>query len=135
MKLKVAAVMAIAVPSWLFLSERAIAIPLKPGAYSWASNYIQIAQKASRLCYQGFSARGTFVSSLSPVPKKAGFYRLDGSKDLFIRQDNPTQISYGSLANLLPYTINREFGTQLTPDMQQCLNSSKPFSKQQISDR
>lgn len=135
MKLKLAVISAIVFPSWLLLSELAIAMPLKPGAYSWASNSIQIAKKGSRLCYQGFSARGILISSLSPVPKQAGLYRLDSSKDLFIRQDSPTQISYGSLDNLLPYKADREFGTQPTPGMQQCLNSSKPYSKQQTSTR
>ncbi len=135
MPLKLAAIATIVLSTGLCWSELAIAMPLKPGAYSWASNYIQIAQKGSRLCYQGFSARGTLVSSLAPDSKKSGFYRLHGAKDLFIRQDSPTQISYGSLDNLLPYTVNGEFGTQLTPEMQQCLNSSKPFSKQQMSTR
>lgn len=135
MKLKLAVMVAIALPGWLLLSELAIARPLKPGAYSWASNYIQIAKKGSRLCYQGFSTRGTLISSLSPGPKQSGLYRLDSSKDLFIRQDNLTQISYGSLDNLLPYKADRELGTQLTPGMQQCLNSSKPYSKQQTSTR
>lgn len=135
MKLKFVAAVAISLPTWLFWSAAAIAMPLKPGAYSWASNYIQVAKKGSRFCYQGFSARGTFVSSLSPAPKKPGFYQLDGSKNLFLRQDNPTQISYGSLDNLLPYKVDRAFGTQLTPEMQQCLNSSKPYSKQQTPTR
>jgi hypothetical protein len=135
MKLKFAVVITIALPAWVLLSAGAIAMPLQPGAYSSASRYIQIAKKGTRYCYQGFSARGTFVSSLSPDPKKAGHYRLDGSQDLFIRQDSPTQISFGSLSNPLTYKTNSEFGNQLSDDMQQCLNSSKPYSRQQTSGR
>ncbi len=135
MKLKLSVVAAIALPSWLFLSELAIAMPLKPGGYNWASNYIQIAKKGSRFCYQGFSARGTLISSLSPDSKKSGLYRLDVSKDLLIRQDSSTQISYGAIDNMLPYQVDPKFGTQLSSEMQQCLNSSKPYSKQQTAKR
>jgi hypothetical protein len=133
MKLKLVAT--IALPVWFFLSEGAIATPLKPGAYSWASKYIQIANKGNRFCYQGFSANGTFISSLSPDAKKPGVYRLDGAQNLYIRQDSPTKISFGSLDNLLPYNTNPEFGTKLSAEMQQCLNSSKPYSKQQSAGR
>lgn len=127
--MKLRKTISIAVPFWLAFSPLAQAMPLQPGAYSWGSKYIQIAQKGDRWCYQGFVARATSIASITPDPEHSGLYQLTGMKNAVLRQDKLDQISYGSQENLLPYKADPEFGTELTAEMQQCLNSEKPYYK------
>ncbi|MBF2026207.1 MAG: hypothetical protein IGS48_05480 [Oscillatoriales cyanobacterium C42_A2020_001] len=126
---------AISVPWWLVFTEVANALPLQPGSYSWGSKYIQIAKKGDRFCYQGFSARATLIASLSPHPKYPNLHQIAGSKEMVVRQDSPDQLSYGSVNHLLPYPRDRQFGSELTAEMKQCLNAQKPYYKQKTSTR
>lgn len=127
--------MAISIPCWLASTGIANALPLQPGSYSWGSRYIQIAKQGDRFCYQGFSARATLIASLSPHPQYAELYQLAGSKNMVVRQDSPDQLSYGSVDNLLAYPRDRQFNSELSADMKQCLNSQKPYYKQKKSAR
>lgn len=133
--MKLIKTIAIAAPTWLVLSTSAHAIPLQTGAYSWGSNYIQIARKGDRFCYQGFTARATSISSLAPDPQQPDLYKLAGMKNAVLRQDTPDRISYGSKENLLPYAADPTFGTELTTEMKQCLNAKRPYYKQIRSTR
>lgn len=126
---------AIAVPYWLVGLARAEAMPLQPGAYSSGSRYIQLARRGDRWCFQGFSARATSISSLSPDPQMPAAYRLAGTQNSVVRQDRVGQVSYGSADNLLPYQANLQFGNDLSAAMNQCLNSQKPYYKQIQSTR
>ncbi len=133
--MKPIAAIAIAFPLCCTWAAVAHALPLQPGAYSWASNYIQIAKRGDRWCYQGFTVRATVISSMSPDPKQRHLYHIDGMKGVVLRQDRPDQISYGDIKNLLPYAANREFGTTLTAEMTQCLNAKQSYYKQIKSTR
>lgn len=118
-----------ATPLWLASAVTAKALPLQPGLYSMGSKYIQIARNGDRWCFQGFSARATSISSLSPDPKNPSLYRLHGTADAVVRQERPDQLAYGSTENLLPYSVNRQIGSDLSTEMKQCLNTSRPYHK------
>lgn len=132
---RMSCLLAIAAPLLLMLPAVAQAVPLQAGAYSWGSRYIQIARKGDRWCFQGFSARATSIASLSPDAKRPGLYRLHGPVEALVRQDNAKQLSYGSPNNLMPYASDREFGSEITPEMQKCLNAKTPYFKQIQSTR
>lgn len=116
----------------LGMASAAIAhgLPLQVGAYrSGANNYIQIAQKGDRLCYQGFSSRGTSVGSISPDPKLQGFYRISGFDDGVLYQPELETLLFGSPHQLSKYTADYQFSREISPTLQQCLNAKEPFSK------
>ena len=131
---------------------------LEEGLY-WGggSRYIQIVKQASptgdadrdRYCYQGSSSNGTMISSLKLViPRyQTGIdyevYSLQGSKNnLSIQQNAASQdkITFGTLVGRfvregLVYKRERDTGKERSPDLQGCLNSTKPYFKQISSGR
>ena len=134
---------------------------LEEGLY-WGggSRYIQIVKQASptgdadrdRYCYQGSSSNGTMISSLKLViPRyQTGIdyevYSLQGSKNnlynLSIQQNAASQdkITFGKLVGRfvregLVYKRERDAGKERSPELQECLNSTKPYFKQILSGR
>ncbi len=105
---------------------RAQATPLKPGLYRWGSNYIQLAQRGDRWCFQGFTARATTIASLSRNGKAPHRYQVHGMGAI-VQQERPDQLAYGTADNLLPYAAEASADTTLTPKMVACLNSRRPY--------
>jgi hypothetical protein len=107
-------------------------LPLQVGMYrTGASNYIQIAVKGDRLCYNGFSSRGSAVGSISPDPKLQGVYRVNGLDNLVLYQQDIKTLLYGEVNQMNAY--DADYGTARTigTTLQQCLDSNAPFFKRE----
>lgn len=116
----------------LGIASSAIAggLPLQVGAYRLGtSNYIQIAQKGDRLCYQGFSNRGSSVGSITSDPKLSDFSRINGFEDAALYQLDLETLLFGPLHQLTKYTADYSFSRTISPTLQQCLDAREPFSK------
>jgi hypothetical protein len=133
MKLKAIPIATIIFSLWFAIP--AAALPLQVGIYRDGSRYIQIAQKGRRLCYRGFSINGVTTASITPDAKNPGFYLIHGFKDVVLSQQELNTLLFGELNNLLPYEADPEFPHDISPDLQRCLNSKKPFFKQVIETR
>lgn len=135
---------------------------LEEGLY-WGggSRYITIVKKANtgqkgdrdRFCYQGFSNNGSLVASLKlTIPRyQTGMdyeiYSLQGSAlntktNLAVQQFafKRDEITFGSLVGRfvrggMIYKREGDVGAQLSPELQECLNSRKPYFKQILSGR
>ena len=130
---------------------------LEEGLY-WGggSRYIQITKQArsngesnsDRYCYSGFSANGAIIASLNlKIPRyQTGIdyevYTLQGANSLAIQQYafKTDQITVGRLVGRfvregLVYKRERDVGTERSPELQECLNSNKPYFKQISSGR
>ncbi len=139
------------------------AVPaLEEGLY-WGggSRYIQIAKKSSltgdadgdRYCYQGYSSNGMLISSLKlKIPRyQTGIdyevYVLESPQksslnNLAILQYgfSPNKIIFGkpvgrSVREGLVYEQDGVAATAVTPELQECLNSTQPYFKQILSGR
>ena len=130
---------------------------LEEGLYwSGGSRYIRITKQASltgdtdsdRFCYSGFSSNGAMIASLSlKIPRyQTGIdyevYTLHGANNLAIQQYafKRDQITFGKLVGRfvhegLVYKRERDEGKERSPELQECLNSTKPYFKQILSGR
>ena len=105
-------------------------LPLQVGAYRLgANNYIQLAQKGDRLCYQGSSSRGSSVGSIAPDPTFPGFSRISGFENTVLYQSALETLLFGSIHQLSKYTADYDIPRTISPTLQQCLDSKEPFSK------
>lgn len=137
----------------LLVSDNAQAI--EEGLY-WGggSRYIRIAKQASptgdadRICYHGFSPNGSTIVSLKlEIPRyQTGIdyevYSLQALKksnldNFAILQDgfSPNKITFGKLVGRfvregLVYEHDGKASTDVTPELQECLNSTLPYFKQ-----
>jgi hypothetical protein len=102
--------------------------PLQAGGYRIGSKYIQIAKQGDRLCYRGMSNNGVTIASL--IPSRNGFYQINGWSDGFVKQVDAEHLSLGDINNMTPYPIDRESSSEITPNLQACLDSTEPFFKQ-----
>jgi hypothetical protein len=102
--------------------------PLQAGVYRIGSKYIQIAKQGDRLCYRGMSNNGVTIASL--IPSRNGFYQINGWSDGFVKQVDTEHLSLGNINNMTPYPIDRESSSEITPNLQACLDSTEPFFKQ-----
>jgi len=95
-----------------------------------SSNYIQIAVKGDRLCYNGFSSRGSAVGSIAPDPIQ-GVYRINGLDNLVLYQQDIRTLLYGEVNQMNTY--DADYGTARTigTTLQQCLDSNAPFFKRE----
>ena len=105
-------------------------LPLQVGVYRTGSNYIQIAE-GERLCYQGFSARGSIVASIAADPQHEGFYQVNGLNDIVLYQPNIETLFAGSVHQLNSYTADYSFSREISSTLQQCLTSTAPFFVQE----
>ena len=125
------------------------------------SRYIRIAKQASsmgnsdsdRVCYQGFSPNGSVITSLKlEIPRyQTGInyevYRLQAPKtsnlaNLAIQQNasSPDKIAFGKLEGRFVtdsslYKRDGYSASDGTPELQECLDSTKPYFKQILSGR
>jgi hypothetical protein len=105
-------------------------LPLQVGAYRLGtSNYIQIAQQGDRLCYQGFSNRGSSVGSIAPDPTLQNFSRIHGFDDAVLHQPDLETLLFGPRHQLTKYTADYSVSRTISPTLQQCLDAKDPFSK------
>lgn len=125
---------------------------LEEGSY-WGggSRYISIFKQTNptgdRYCYSGSSSNGTMIASLHlKIPRyMTGLdyevYRLHEADDLSIQQYafKPDQIIFGNLVGGfvrgLVYKRERDVGTERSPELQECLNSTQPYFKKIVSGR
>jgi hypothetical protein len=136
---------------------------LEEGLYwSGGSRYIGIFKQANpkpnlkpslipegdRYCYMGTSSNGTMIASLNlKIPRyQTGIdyevYTLQGIKNLAIQQYafKRDQITFGKLVGRfvrggLVYQREDNGGIERSPELQECLNSRKPYFKQILSGR
>jgi hypothetical protein len=106
----------------------AIAQPLQVGVYGIGSRYIQIATQGKRICYQGFSIRRAITASV--IPEKNGFYQIHGFTGRYLIQKDDKTLLAGEKFNLNSYEAIPDFSREVSGDLQQCLDSNKPFFKQ-----
>lgn len=107
-------------------------LPLQVGMYRMgSSNYIQIAVKGDRLCYSGFSPRGSVVGSIAPDPKLAGAYQINGLDNLVLYQQDIKTLLYGEVNQLNSYASDYGAARTIGKTLQQCLDSSSPFFKRE----
>ncbi|PZO37674.1 MAG: hypothetical protein DCF19_18500 [Pseudanabaena frigida] len=125
------------------------------------SRYIRIAKQASsmgnsdsdRVCYHGFSPNGSVITSLKlEIPRyQTGIdyevYRLQAPKtnnlaNLAIQQNtaSPDKITFGKLVGRFvregsEYKRDGYSASDGTPELQECLDSTKPYFKQILSGR
>jgi hypothetical protein len=104
-------------------------LPLQVGVYSAGSRYIQIAAQDDRVCYQGFSANGSVVGAIAPDSEMPGFYRVNGLPDLVLHQPTLEAILLGSVHELRIYAADPSFPREISPMLQQCLNTKAAFFK------
>ena len=125
---------------------------LEEGSY-WGggSRYISIFKQTNptgdRFCYRGSSSNGTMIASLHlKIPRYLTgidyeVYSLHKADKLSIQQYafKPDQIIFGDLVGGfvrgLVYKRERDVGTERSPELQECLNSTKPYFKQISSGR
>ena len=106
-------------------------LPLQIGMYRMgSSNYIQIAVKGDRLCYNGFSSRGSAVGSIAPDPIQ-GVYRINGLDNLVLYQQDIKTLLYGEVNQMNAYTSDYETARTIGTTLQQCLDSNAPFFKRE----
>lgn len=107
-------------------------LPLQVGIYRMgSSNYIQIAVKGDRLCYNGFSPRGSAVGSIAPDPKLAGVYQINGLDNLVLYQQDIKTLLYGEVNQMNSYASDYGTARTIGRTLQQCLDSSSPFFKRE----
>ncbi len=107
-------------------------LPLQVGMYRMgSSNYIQIAVKGERLCYNGFSSRGSAVGSIAPDSKFQGVYRINGLDNLALYQQDIKTLLYGEVNQMTAYTSDYETPRTISTTLQQCLDSNSPFFKRE----
>jgi len=107
-----------------------------------------LTNEGDRYCYSGFSANGTIVASLNlKIPRyQTGIdyevYTLHGVNNLAIQQyaAKRDQITFGKLVGRfvrggLVYKRDGDVSTARSPELQECLNSNKPYFKQISSGR
>lgn len=114
------------------MAKAAIAegLPLQVGVYRLGTtNYIQIAQKGDRLCYQGLSTRGSAVGSIAPDPNLQGFSRVNGFNDTVLYQAGLETLLFGSPHQLTKYSADYSSPRSIGTTLQQCLDTKEPFSK------
>ncbi len=125
------------------------------------SRYIRIAKQASsmgnsdsdRVCYHGFSPSGSVITSLKlEIPRyQTGIdyevYRLQAPKtnnlaNLAIQQNaaSSDKITFGKLVGRFvregsEYKRDGYSASDVTPELQECLDSTKPYFKQILSGR
>ena len=128
---------------------------LEEGIY-WGggSRYISIFNQANpttesaRYCYSGFSPNGAMIASLNlKIPRyQTGLdyevYTLQGVKNLAIQQYafKRDQITFGKLVGRFVregsvYKREGNVSTERSPELQECLTSTKPYFKQISSGR
>ena len=128
---------------------------LEEGIY-WGggSRYISIFKqadptgKSDRVCYSGFSSNGAMIASLNlKIPRyQTGIdyevYTLHGANNLAIQQYafKRDQITFGKLVGRfvregLVYKREQDAEKERSPELQECLNSTKPYFKQILSGR
>ncbi len=128
---------------------------LEEGIY-WGggSRYISIFKQANsteesdRYCYSGSSPNGTMIASLKlKIPRyQTGIdyevYTLQGVNNLAIQQyaAKRDQITFGKLVGRfvregLVYKRDGNVSAERSPELQKCLNSTKPYFKQISSGR
>ena len=130
---------------------------IEEGLY-WAggSRYIRITKQASptgdadsdRVCYSGFSSNGAMIASLNlKIPRyQTGIdyevYTLHGANNLAIQQYafKRDQITFGKLVGRfvregLVYKREQDAEKERSPELQECLNSTKPYFNQILSGR
>jgi len=119
-----------AIVSSAFLPAFASPLPLQEGIYhSGGSSYIQIAVEGERLCFQGYSGRGSTVASITADPSLEGFYRINGWTETVLHQQDLKTLLFGSTNNLLPYKADYDFPQEISDSLQQCLESNVPFEQ------
>jgi hypothetical protein len=108
---------------------------LKPGFYLLGSKGIQISIKGNRICYEGTSRNGRTVSSVSRDPKYLSLYRLQSvgkqgqsNKPLYLIQLTSNAIHYGDFISLYSLQSYDDENNTNSKEMNQCLNSNKPYS-------
>ena len=110
----------------------ATGLPLQAGIYHMGtSNYIQIAVKGDRLCYNGFSSRGSAVGSIVPDPKLQDVYRINGLDNLVVYQQDIKTLLYGEVHQMDAYAADYETARTIGTTLQQCLDSNSPFFKRE----
>ena len=142
----------------VFYSMAAIAVvtiaqpvqAIEEGLYfGGGSRYITITRRVTkefgtRVCYSGFSPNGSLIASLSlKIPRyQTGIdyevYTLDGvESNLAIQQYafKREQITFGKLVGRfvregLVYKREGDTRVKRSPELQECLNSNKPYFKQ-----
>jgi hypothetical protein len=128
---------------------------LEEGIY-WGggSRYISIFKQANptsesdRYCYSGSSSNGVMIASLKlKIPRyQTGIdyevYTLQGVNNLAIQQYafKRDQITFGKLVGRfvrdgLVYKRDGDVSTERSPELQECLTSTKPYFKQILSGR
>ncbi|MFN4834736.1 MAG: hypothetical protein ACK6CP_07405 [Pseudanabaena sp.] len=128
---------------------------LEEGIY-WGggSRYISIFKQANptsesdRYCYSGSSPNGAMIASLNiKIPRYLTgldyeVYTLQGVKNLAIQQYafKRDQITFGKLVGRFVregsvYKREGNVSTERSPELQECLNSNKPYFKQISSGR
>ncbi|MCC3434245.1 MULTISPECIES: hypothetical protein [unclassified Microcoleus] len=125
----------------LFLSsiraENALAaLPLQVGVYhGGGSRYIQIAEKQNRICFKGFSSNGVTVASVTADTKRENFYKINKFEGGFLLQQDKDTLLFGPVNESSKYVADYGFPRNLDNDLQECLNSQKPFFKQKSGGR
>jgi hypothetical protein len=117
----------------------AMALPLQEGVYRIGSKYIQIAASGDRVCYQGFSARGSITASISPhtLPDffVVNFKTADTKEPLVLHQPTIGNLLYGTLHNLDSWEADYQFPASQNDAMQRCLKSQTAFLEESKSSR
>ena len=110
----------------------ALEMPLQSGVYSRRSKYVQIENKGSRLCYRAFSVAGYTTASLSPDPKRAGFYRTHGMSNMVLKQYDLDTLLIGEPNKLNPIKSDLTFvdRSNIPDDLKKCLSSKGNFHEQ-----
>jgi hypothetical protein len=112
------------------------ALPLQVGVYrGGGSRYIQIAQTENRICFKGFSTNGVTVASVAANTNRQDFYKINGFNGVVLLQQDTNTLLFGPVNELIKYEADYSFSRDLDDDLQQCLNSQKPFYKQKSGGR
>jgi hypothetical protein len=127
----------IAICSIALATEKSLAtLPLQVGVYhGGGSRYIQIAQKSNRICFKGFSPNGVTVASVAAEASNPNTYKINGFDGLILKQQDKDTLLFGQTNQLTKYITNSGFPKEVDDDLQQCLNSQKPFFQQKSGGR
>ncbi|MCY7383062.1 MAG: hypothetical protein LH628_10880, partial [Microcoleus sp. CAN_BIN18] len=81
------------------------------------------------------SSNGVTVASVTADTKRENFYKINKFEGRFLLQQDKDTLLFGPVNQLSYYVADYGFPRNLDDDLQQCLNSQKPFFKQKSGGR
>jgi len=116
----------------LVLALPVSALPLQEGVYRIGSKYIHLGSKGDRVCYEGFSARGSMTASVAPHPTLPDFFVVNlplqaEQEPSVLHQPSIGHLLYGTVHRLTDWEADYQIPYNQSDRLKRCLESTQPF--------